>query len=369
MVIGIDASRAVSIKRSGTENYSYQILLALARCARQGELLAYISGNGLVLNNVRTQRIPNKRLWTQLGLMKQTWKDPLDVLFIPAHVIPFLKKPTLPTVVTVHDLRTEFIPKHSSWLQRFYLNRLHEKLRAHLATKIIAVSESTKKDLVKRLHVPESKIQVIYEGVDTQFFNVNKLNDKRIFEDTLKKYGLEKEGYLLFVGTIQPRKNLTRLMEAYSKFIKDNPDIKLAIAGQAGWMSKEIYERPKELGIERNVMFLGYVELEDLPFLYAGARATVYPSLYEGFGLPILESLAMRTPVLTSNLASMPEVGGDLAVYVDPYNVDSIVDGLHEVVSTSLDESKVRKHLEQFSWDKAGLETYQLLAKTANEGK
>ncbi len=366
MVIGVDASRAVLVSRSGTENYSYQILAALARRARQGELLAYLPSDELHSLNMQTRVITDKRFWTQFGLMRRTWQDALDVLFIPAHVIPFFKKPSLPTVVTVHDLRTEFIPQHSSWLQRLYLNSLSERLRAHLATKIIAVSESTKKDLVKKLHVSEEKIQVIYEGVDTEFFSLDKLNDNESFKNVLKKHRLEKDGYLFFVGTVQPRKNLVRLIEAFAKFAKDNPDTKLVIAGKAGWMFEKIYARPKELGIADSVEFLGYVDIEDLPFLYAGAKATVFPSLYEGFGLPILESLAMQTPILTSNVASMPEVGGDLAIYVDPYDVESIVDGLHNVVSVSLDEEKRNEHLRRFSWDETGLETYQLLVQTAN---
>jgi len=338
-------------------------------------------------SNFKFITIPYPRLWTQVGLAKQTFKDThLDVLFVPSHTLPLIKRPGLKTVVTVHDLGAEFLPKTHQLKQRAYL-KLMTDYQLKSATHIIAVSKATKEDLVKKINIDPKKIDVIYEGYDKKAFKPLKTDQ---FKDTLKSYDIESNNYFLFIGTIQPRKNLTRLIEAYSQFImgggkrgapsstrsaarmsdgavsRQDPLIpKLVLAGGKGWLSDEIYELPKKLGIEKQVKFLGYVPDENLPALYNGAIALLYPSLFEGFGLPILEAMACSCPVLTSNISSMPEIAGQAAILVDPYNIEEIAQGILKLNS----DLKLRNKLEnmgiaqskKFSWEKCAKETLSTL--------
>jgi glycosyltransferase involved in cell wall biosynthesis len=363
MNVGIDASRGFQQNPTGTENYSYQLIKALAKIDTINEYTLYAKG-GLTLANVGID-LPNTwhihpikyaKFWTQIGLGLQTWLDRLDLLFIPAHVIPFLKRINLPTVVTVHDIRTEFLPQHESLIQKIYLNRFTEQLRSWYATRIIAVSESTKNDLINRLNVPAEKITVIYEGVDLNHFNLNKRKEKERLERTTEKYGI-KAPYILFVGTVQPRKNLSRLIQAFSLICSKYPALDLIIAGKKGWLAEEIYQLPDKLKISSKVKFIDYVDYVDLPYLYAGAELFAFPSLYEGFGLPILESLAMGTKVLTANISSMPEVGGDLAVYTSPENPQEIAEGLARGLDGKLDLVEAEAWVKKFSWQEAARKT------------
>ncbi len=366
-VIGIDASRAFISGRSGTENYSYQIIQGIARESSPGEIVLFVRPGQKVLidqpilSKVEVVEINRRRLWTQMGLARQTWLNPAQgVLFIPAHVIPFLKKMDLPVVVTVHDLRTEFLPQHQSWLQRLYLNRWVEWLRARLATHIIAVSQATKEDLITDLQIPDDKISVIHEGVDRLRFHLQLRDQREKIQELKDRLGLS-GSYILFVGTIQPRKNLVRLIEAFSQILGDFPSYQLVLAGGKGWLCDEIYRTPGRLGIESRVRFVGYVSDSDLPWLYAGADVFAFPSLYEGFGLPILEALSCGIPVVTSTISSMPEVGGEHAYYVNPLDVNDIARGLKAGLTHGLIRGGLEEHLAQFSWRKAANSTLELL--------
>lgn len=362
-LIGIDASRAETNEKSGTENYSYQIIKAIASTGCQDELRLYKRADGLWFDRslqVEEIKIGLSFMWTQLGLAAKTWTDKIDVLFVPAHVVPFMKNPLIPVVVTVHDLRTEFLPQHSSLLQKFYLNRFTEKVRAMLASHIIAVSESTKNDIISRLGVSSEKITVVYEGVDHLHYDVKKLTDQSKCDDVLSRYEIAND-YLLFVGTIQPRKNLVRLMQAFAQVASERQGLDLVVAGRKGWMYDDILATPAKLGLSNRIRFIDYVKTEDLPYLYGGAKALVFPSLYEGFGLPILESFAMGTPVLTSNISSMPEVGGEFAVYVEPTSVDDISRGIFDVLKINAEPQSFVDYSKNFSWEKAGRQTLKIL--------
>ncbi|MBI2330412.1 glycosyltransferase family 4 protein [Candidatus Daviesbacteria bacterium] len=220
----------------------------------------------------------------------------------------------------------------------------------------VQVSKSTKVDLIKKLGIEPEKITVVYEGFDKNLFKPVKNNRPKT--------------YFLFVGTVQPRKNLERLIKAFSCWLlaigekrKANSE-QLIIAGQKGWMSDEIYKLPKKLGIEKRVKFLGYVPEKDLPALYAGAKALVFPSIFEGFGLPILEAQACGCPVLTSNVSSMPEVGGKGAVYVNPYDIDDIVKGMGSCQLSAVSCQLIKagfENIKRFSWEKCAAQTLEVL--------
>ena len=369
MVIGYDGSRAFSLNRTGTENYSYQLLKALAKIDKRNKYLVFVK------NRVVTEEFPDNfhfitinwpKFWTQGGLGIQTFKDSLDLLFVPAHTLPIIRKPGLKTVVTVHDLGSEYLPSMHQLKQRAYLG-LMQKYQLKGATKIIAVSNATKKDLVKRVGVDQkkmsklssSKIEVIYEGYDKNLFKPVSARGRSSFgRNSLKPY-------YLFVGTIQPRKNLERLIQAFSRIKTPS----LVIVGQKGWLSEEIYVLPKKLGIEDRVKFLGYVPDEKLPALYSGAIALTFPSLFEGFGLPILEAQACGCPVITSNVSSMPEVAGKGAVYVNPASIEDIIRGMREIGPVlprgrGIREKLIKagfENIKRFSWEKCAKETLKVL--------
>ncbi len=417
MNIGFDASRAFIGKKTGTENYSYQILSHLQKLDHHNKYFIYVRAGfsrplELGSENPTPTIIPYPRLWTQAGLALQTFKDPLDVLFIPAHTLPIIRKPGLKTVITVHDLGAEYLPSTHQLKQRLYLNFMtYHQLKS--ADHIIAVSEATKEDIVKKVGINPKKITVIYEDYNQKLVKPVKGNK---LLNTLSKYKLENQDYFLFVGTIQPRKNLERLIRAFSVIASEakqsqnqiaaspsaprNDNVNLVLAGGKGWLADEIYQLPKKLGIADQVKFLGYVPDEDLPALYSGAKAFLFPSLFEGFGLPILEAWACNCPVLTSNISSMLEVV-DLnnvilgrsasddsritfrrkildsqtrqndkkeqmaAILVDPYSVENIAQGITKITNNQITRNKLikagQKQLANFSWEKAAKETLKLL--------
>ncbi len=380
MVIGYDGSEAFVKNRTGVENYAYQLLLHLSKIDHKNQYLIYLDPRtndpkkvGNWPSNFKFQILNFKLLWTQGGLALHSFTDPLDLLFVPAHTIPVLRRPGLKTVMTVHDLGSEYLPAMHQLKQRLYLDFI-TKLQLKTATKLIAVSKATKEDLIKKVGVDAKNINVIYEGI-------NKYQNKAIVGEIkvnrLRQIDREKSNYFLFVSTIQPRKNLKRLIIAYALFLEDlrkkNPKSnplnlkslpKLILAGGKGWLSDEIYELPKKLGIEKDVKFLGRVSDQQPKSLYKNALAFVYPSLYEGFGLPILEAMSYGLPVITSNISSMPEVAGDSAILVDPHKVEEIRKALAQIYQDKNLRQKLKlqgqQRLKQFSWTKSAKETLQL---------
>lgn len=401
MRIAIDGSRAFIKDKTGTENYSYQIIKNLAKVDSENHYLIYLrpgikisDGSGKWPKNFQFKVINYQRLWTQAGLAKETFKDQVDVLFVPAHTLPIIRRPGLKTVVTVHDLGSEYLPKAHQLKQRLYLS-LMQKVQLKGATHLIAVSKATKDDLIKKIGINPKKISVVYEGFDKELFNpIRNLPAGRqgnIVVNTLKQYDLEAGKYFLFVGTVQPRKNLERLITAFAKVVEIGPvgsqphstsslslwalngvprspspisSLRLVIVGKKGWLSDQIYALPKKLGIEKQVKFLDFVPEKELPALYRGAAALTFPSLFEGFGLPIIEAQACGCPVLTSNLSSMLEVAGKGAVLVDPYSVNDIVKGMDRVQDTKIRVEMIKRGFEnvkRFSWEKAAKETLKVL--------
>lgn len=386
MIVGFDGSRAFINKKTGTEEYSYQLLKNLLKIDQKNKYVIYIRPgtihDTIVARNVQYRQISLGRLWTQVGLSTQTFKDKLDVLFIPAHTLPLIRKPGLKTVVTVHDLGSEYLPKTHHIKQRLYLG-LMQKHQLKGTTRLIAVSKSTKEDLVKKIGISEEKISVVYEGYDQDLFKPVR-NDR--LRNILKHYDIEKDNYFLFVGTVQPRKNLDRLIRAFSNLCHSgakqseaiesknrsywslrslqDDNTKLAIVGSKGWLSDDIYTLPKKLGIQSQVKFLDYVKKEDLPALYSGAIALTFPSLFEGFGLPILEAQVCGCPVITSNISSMPEIAGKGAILVNPYSIDDIVDGMRKMEDGRWGMEIVKRGLEnvkRFSWEKCAQDTLKVL--------
>lgn len=368
MQIGIDISRIAATARTGTENYTYELLGALARVDRRTAYTLYCNRIPAALpplgQNFRLRRIPLARLWTHLRLSAEVIAHPPDTLFIPAHVIPLgaplARRSRL--IVTVHDLGYLHFPEAHTFSQRFQL-RLTTAWSARIADRVIAISQATKDDLVRLAHVPAEKITVVYHGVSARFH-------EPVADQT--RPNMIDGPYLLYVGTIQPRKNLLRLIEAFASLPDTAGRLRLVIAGKRGWLAEPIEQRAAELGIAGRVVVTGYVPDADLPGLLAGATAFVFPSLYEGFGMPVLEAMTSGVPVLTSCASALPEVAGDAALLVDPLDTRAIAEGLRRLV----DDSDLRADLRmrgvvraaQFTWERCAFETLRVLNPEGAEG-
>jgi glycosyltransferase involved in cell wall biosynthesis len=262
-------------------------------------------------------------------------------------------------VLTIHDLIFLLFPEYHLPLNKWFLNSF-VPLFIRRADAIIAVSKCTKGDLIRYYSVPSEKIKVIYEGVDARFQPVTE-------PDALARvraiYGLP-ERFILYVGTIEPRKNLSTLLEAYKLLREEGLEHRLVIVGRKGWLYKGFFQRLRELGLEGEVIFPGFVPDGDLPALYSAADLFVFPSLYEGFGLPVLEAMACGTPVIASNSSSLPEVIEDAGIMVDPLDVGALLRAIELILRDERMRREMRaRGLEQaakFSWERAARETLEV---------
>jgi glycosyltransferase involved in cell wall biosynthesis len=363
MLIGIDASRAAYPQRTGTENYSLFLIRALLKLDRENPYRLYFNQPPApdlfaAAPNVEIRTMPFLRLWTHMRLSWEMATHAPDVLFIPAHVLPVVHPRR--SVVTVHDLGYLYYPQaHTRWA-RWYLqwSTVHN---ARTAAHVIADSEVTKRDLIEHCRAASDKVTVVYPGYDPTFAPVR---DHARLAAVRERYQIPGT-YVIYVGTLQPRKNLTRLLDAVAVLVKQGRSVHLVIAGKRGWLYKPLFAHVHQLGLEECVHFIGYVPQEDLPALISAARAFVLPSLYEGFGLPILEAMACGTPVICSNVSSLPEAAGDAAILVHPHDTAQLVRALSRVLDDDgLSGELAQKGLRQvtrFSWEKCAQETLRIL--------
>jgi glycosyltransferase involved in cell wall biosynthesis len=373
MIIGIDASRAYVSDKTGTENYSYHVISEMLRLpdAKKHYFVLFIRPNAKLpselvgYSNVLIKKINYRFFWTQMGLAWETRQKPiLDVLWIPAHTLPVLRKPGLQTVVTIHGLEYKWLKEYNNILQRWYLP-LSTFYAAKYASRLIAVSQNTAKELQKEVQNISNNITVIHEGVSLSSFPVIQYSS-----EVLHKYGIEKKKYVLFVGSVQPRKNLVALIEAFSIFSRDNPDYRLVIAGGIGWMAEGVLGAPKRYGMQEKIVFTGRIDDSVLQALYLGAKMYVQPSITEGFGLPVLEAMVYGVPVISSDGGALPEIVGDSGVVLKLKNdfVQQLAKTMHKIVTDSnfvnimIEKGKLRARA--FSWQKAAQETLELLITT-----
>jgi glycosyltransferase involved in cell wall biosynthesis len=305
---------------------------------------------------------------------------PPDVLFIPSHVLPIIHPRR--SVVTIHDLGYLYHPRAHRPLDRLYLD-LSTRYNAKASSLVIADSKATKLDLIRCYNVNPKKVIVVYPGYDDAIFRP--VEDKATIEAVKARYGI-RDDYILFVGTLHPRKNLGRLIEAFSLFFPTSigsqaksilsgmkltsgenfsSPLSLVIAGKKGWLYEGVFHRVKELELEERVIFTGFVAEDDLPALLSGARLFVFPSLYEGFGFPVLEAMACGVPVVCSDASSLPEVVGDAALKVNPLDVEGLKDAMERVLcDEELRAEMVKRGLERarnFSWERCAEETLAVL--------
>lgn len=267
----------------------------------------------------------------------------------------FIIPPKVPgkTITAIHDLTYILCPDSMKAKRRKRLENDMKKT-VNRADYIITVSECSKRDIIKYLKVDESKIQVIYNGVDEVY---KKMLNHEIIDEIKKKYNIDGK-YLLYLGTLEPRKNIETIIKAYNLFNKcNNENIKLVLAGKKGWLYDDIFKLIKEFKIEDKVIFTDYVDDDDKPALYQGAEIFLFPSLYEGFGIPVVEAMASGTPVITSNSSSLPEVAGEAAIITDPMDYKEISRSIERILNDSeLRENMINEGIKQadkFNWDES----------------
>lgn len=276
---------------------------------------------------------------------------------------PFL---VTPYVVTLHDILHETYPELYPSKLRYFMSKTYP-FGARRASKILTVSEYSKKDIMNIYGIPEERITVIYNAVSDEFFQVE---DQLVIDEVKKKYRIDSK-YIFFVGRLEPRKNIPSLIKAFH-FLKEKHKLphKLVIAGMKDFKYQELFSMVKALNLTDEVIFTGRVEQQDLPLLYNGAELFVYPSYAEGFGLPPLEAMACGTPVITSNTTSLPEVVGNAGVLIDPWNVEELGNAMLKVISDDKLKQELKerglKQSKKFSWNKAAeklLECYEDVVK------
>lgn len=349
MKIWIDGYEANVLQRLGSSQVAFELIKNFEKLDHENEYTVLLPDRPLKdfpneRKGFQYKILKPKRLWTRIALPWAIFKakEKPDIFFSPTHYIPRFS--SVKKVVTIFDLSFLHFPEMFVRKDLWKLTNW-TKFSANNADHIITISNFSKKDIQTQYKINPKKITVAYPGYDKNIFHPgNKISD----------YG----NYIIYIGTVQPRKNLIRLMEAVARITNLNLLIvgKTGGKGREGWMFEETLVTPKRLGIEDRVKFLGYVPTEELGDLIRGAEALIQPSLYEGFGIPIVEAMACGTPVIVSNVSSLPEVVGRAGLTFDPYSIDQI----EQAIRTILKDKKLRNkciklglsQAKKFSWDK-----------------
>ena len=371
MRIGINTLFLIPGKVGGSEIYLRNLLRNLTMIDRENEYILFtnmensgtfkISQDNFreVLCPIRANFRPARVLWEQFVLPFQIKKYKIEVLHSPGYTAPILT--SCHSVGTIHDMNYFYYPEDFPRLTTMFL-KLLVPLAARRSDKIITVSKNSKKDIVKILKVPESKICVIYEAGSSQLPVPIAVEERvKVREKFKERYGIDKK-FILTVSVSHPHKNLHRLIEAYEILWKKYQiAYQLVIVGIKGRSQSGLVNFVKERSLGKKVIFTGWISNEDLSSLYSEAQLFVFPSLFEGFGIPVLEAMTHGTPVVSSNAASLPEVVGGAALLVDPYSVDEIAEAMHRVLTKeNLRANLVKKGLKrasQFSWERTAGET------------
>ncbi|MGH2538127.1 MAG: glycosyltransferase family 4 protein [Candidatus Promineifilaceae bacterium] len=361
--IGFDATPLLG-QRSGVGYYTARLLGALIACRPDWEFLLYSNRPlgelepSLARAIHMTGQMPFSRwLWMQLYLPRAVSSSRPDVCHYTNYLAPFARRS--PYVLSIHDASLYLFGRYHPW-HRLATIRFLLPLLARRADAVITMSHSSRDDLARVLRLAPEKFSVIYEAAGEEFAPVA---DRRLLDEVRRRYELPGD-YLLYVGTVEPRKNLRRVIRAYAAVRRDGHTLPLLLAGPWGWSMDGFARDIAGLGLEGSVRFLGYVPPADLPSLYSLATLFVFPSLYEGFGLPPLEAMACGAPVLTSRGSSLGEICGDAAWLVDPADQAAIEDGLRQLLADADLRAELaargRARAACFSWRRAAEETAEV---------
>ena len=369
MKIAIQVADLDSSRIDGTRVYIQNLLKYFGRISSTDDFWLYHRDKfnpelaPPIFSNYRVIQKSWPIFWTQIRFAFEIWRDQPDVLWMPIQALPIFRRKSLKTAITIHDLAFKYFPKDFERKDFYKIDSFSDYAIRH-SDKIIAISESTKKDILKFYpEIKEEKIRVIYHGFDQEIFAKNR-NEK---EEQLLKNKLEIKGdYILYTGAIQPRKNLVILIEAFESLKKSGAFTgQLVLAGEKAWLSEKIVGKAKNSPFHQDIKMLGKVKFDDLGVLFRGAGVFAFPSLYEGFGLPILEAFASQIPVVCTNNSSLPEVAGNAALYFENNNANNLAQKIEQVLKNpELKKDLIQKgtlQLEKFSWEKCAKETLEFL--------
>lgn len=365
MDIAVQASDLDHERIDGTRVYLKELLKRFGTLAPEADFVLYHKDTfnpalaPPVLRNYRTRAIPFPKAWMQTRFAWEMFREKPERLFLPIQAAPVFLPQGTEVTATIHDLAFKKYPETFPKSHLVKLNFLLDVV-VRRADKLIAVSESTKRDLLEYFpQLSEQKIKVIHHGFDSQFFTL-RLSEKELNQQ-LTTYNLQQGAYVLYVGALQPRKNLIRLIEAFDIAKRSVPDMKLVLAGEPAWLSRGILEAREKSPYKDDIVLTDRVTFDELRALYQGAKCFTFPSLYEGFGLPILEAFASGVPVLTADNSSLPEVAASAALYCDAGSAEDMAEKLEHL----WDDEELRmnliargkEQLRNFSWDACARET------------
>ncbi|HEX4951212.1 MAG TPA: glycosyltransferase family 1 protein [Blastocatellia bacterium] len=373
MHIGIDA-HAIGARQGGNETYIRNLLVALAELDQANQYTLYFSEaqaadawrNRYANFQVRLLPPPTPLVRVPLALAFDLRRYPVDVLHVQYTAPPFCP---VPVVTTIHDLAFEHLPETFTRRGKTQL-RLTVRRTARRAAHILTVSEYSRQDIIRTYGLSPDKITVTHNGCEVQY--TPQPASSREAEEIRRKFGITQD-YLLAVGSLQPRKNLIRLLRAYVALRQQHPDFQpqLVLVGRRLWLYEEVLREIRQQPFAADVIVTGYANEEDLPALYRSAIALVYPSLFEGFGLPPLEAMACGTPVITSNSSSLPEVVGDAALLVNPYEEAALSQAMWQIANDAALRLRLRqagiKQAKQFTWHAAAEKTLAVYRAVAHQ--
>jgi glycosyltransferase involved in cell wall biosynthesis len=371
--VGINAhllTGAANYRRAGIHQYIWQVLRHLPTAelgvqpivyTRQPQTLADQPGLRLAASRWPTERRWARIVWEQVAWPWLAWRDGLDLWHSMAFVLPLIRP--CPTIVTIYDLSFVYYPDVFPAGQRLYL-KLQTAHACRRAEQLITISESGRQDVVNRFGVAPERVAVVRPGVDPAY--------RPLPPDQVARFRREQglpARFVLHVGTLQPRKNLPLLLEAFAQLLA--PDVELVLVGGRGWMFEEIFAKVTSLGIRDRVRFAGYAPDETLPWWYNAATMLVFPSLYEGFGLPVVEAMACGTPVIAANTSSIPEAAGEAALLFEPDDVAGLTERMDWLLRDTAVANQLRHQgplqAKQFSWERAAKETAAVYQKLLNQ--
>lgn len=371
MIIGIDGNEANCENKVGVNQYAFELLWALKNIqkewSKRHNIIVYLK------NSPRSDMpkedfhwkyrvIPGGGIWIIKKLTPALYREKKkpDVFFTPSHYTPLFAP--MPLTCTITDLG---YLKFSGQFRRydFWQLKLWTAWSLFTAKKVFAISNTTKADIVRHYPFTSKKVFVTLLGYDKKRFSMKiSKTDVRLIK---KKYSIVNE-YILFIGTLRPSKNIDGLLEAWASVNKNYPRVSLVIAGKKGWLYETIFEKTQKLNLQKSVIFTDFLPEADKPALLKGARSFIMPSFWEGFGIDVVNAMAAGVPVVISNQGSLPEVGGKVAIYVDPYDLESISKGITKILSLNQkDYNKVVKDglnwVKKFDWEDTARKTLRVL--------
>lgn len=370
MRIGVNTRLLLKNKLEGIGWYTHELLSRIVRNNPSHEFVFFFDrpydASFVFESNVRPVILkPQARhpflyyLWTEIAIPKALRKYKIDVYFSPDG-LGLTKQCNVPCVLTIHDLAYLHYPEFMSKLDKWHYGQFYPKFASN-AAKVLTVSNYTKTDIATNYQIPAEKIKVIYNGPHQQYRPLSFTAKK----DIKDKYtgGCE---FFLFIGALHPRKNIINLLKAFVKFKRrQNTKMKLVVVGRMAWQFKEIEEAKNFMPYKEDVIWTGYLDVQDLANVTASAYALVYPSLFEGFGIPLVEAMACNVPSITSNVSSLPEIAGDTALLCDPLNVDDIAAKMSLMYTNEILRKKLinacENQLEKFNWDMAAVQLMQCI--------